>query len=71
LPITVLPVAFGALGVVYLAAAVGLGAMFLWGVVRVKRAADWSAPAWWLYRFSLLYLALLFVAMVIDRLVRA
>jgi protoheme IX farnesyltransferase len=69
LPLTVLPVAFGALGLFYLVAAIGLGAIFLWGVVRVLRAGEWIGPAWWLYRFSLLYLALLFVAMVIDRFV--
>jgi heme O synthase-like polyprenyltransferase len=31
------------------------------------RAQEWIPVAWRLYRFSLLYLALLFVAMVIDR----
>ncbi len=67
LPLTLLPVAFGALGTVYLVAALILGAWFLVDVVRVLRATQWTAPAWRLYRFSLLYLALLFVAMVIDR----
>ena len=38
-----------------------------WGVVRVMRAEQWTAPAWWVYKYSLLYLALLFVAMVVDR----
>jgi protoheme IX farnesyltransferase len=67
LPLTILPVAFGALGGVYLTAALLLGIWFLVDVVRVLRATQWTAPAWRLYRFSLLYLALLFVAMVIDR----
>jgi heme o synthase len=67
LPLTILPVSFGALGVVYLGSAVVLGALFLRGVVRVMRAVEWIPEAWRLYRFSLLYLALLFVAMVIDR----
>jgi heme O synthase-like polyprenyltransferase len=31
------------------------------------RAADFTKPAWSVYKFSLLYLALLFAAMVIDR----
>jgi protoheme IX farnesyltransferase len=70
LPLTILPVAFGALGVTYLVSALVLGAIFLWGVLRVLRAPEWIPAAWWLYKFSLLYLALLFAAMVIDRLVR-
>ena len=69
LPLTLLPVAFGALGIVYLASAAILNAIFLWGVIRVMRSADWVPIAWWLYRFSLLYLALLFGAMVLDRVV--
>jgi protoheme IX farnesyltransferase len=67
LALTVLPVAFGAFGAVYLASALGLGGVLLWGVVRVMRAEQWTAPAWWVYKYSLLYLALLFVAMVVDR----
>jgi heme o synthase len=67
LPLTVLPVVFGALGVVYLVSAIALGAPLLWGVVRVMRASEWRAPAWWVYKYSLLYLALLFAAMVVDR----
>ena len=70
LPLTLLPVTFGALGMVYLACAAVLDAIFLWGVVRVMQGTDWIPKAWWLYRFSLLYLALLFAAMVIDRVVR-
>ena len=31
------------------------------------RATEWTKLAWRLYRFSLLYLALLFAAMVVDR----
>ena len=67
-PLTILPVAFGALGVVYLAAAVLLDGAFLLGVIRVARGGRWMPAAWSLYKFSLLYLALLFGAMVADRL---
>ena len=67
LPITFLPVAFGALGLPYLGGAVILGGWLLLGVVRVMRAADFVQPAWSLYKYSLLYLALLFAAMVVDR----
>jgi protoheme IX farnesyltransferase len=68
LPLTLLPVAFGALGVVYLLIASVLGAKFIVEVVRVMRATEWNGPAWRLYKYSLLYLALLFAAMVVDRL---
>ncbi|HEX7978723.1 MAG TPA: heme o synthase [Gemmatimonadaceae bacterium] len=66
-PLTLLPVAFGALGVLYLVSAVLLGGWLLVGVIRVMRATDFTKPAWSVYKFSLLYLALLFAAMVVDR----
>jgi heme o synthase len=66
-PLTLLPVAFGALGMPYFVMALALGAWLLLGVVRVMRAADFVKPAWSVYKFSLLYLALLFAAMVVDR----
>jgi protoheme IX farnesyltransferase len=66
-PITLLPTAFGALGIPYFVMAAALDGWLLLGVVRVMRAAEFPKPAWALYKFSLLYLALLFAAMVIDR----
>jgi heme o synthase len=66
-PMTLLPVAFGALGVPYLVMAALLDAWLVVGVVRVIRATEFPKPAWSLYKFSLLYLALLFAAMVVDR----
>jgi protoheme IX farnesyltransferase len=66
-PLTLLPVAFGALGMTYFVSAALLGAWLLIGVVRVMRAASFEKPAWSVYKFSLLYLALLFGAMVVDR----
>ena len=65
--LTVLPVAFGAFGAPYLVMALILGGILLHGVWRVRIAADFVKPAWWVYGYSLLYLALIFVAMVIDR----
>jgi protoheme IX farnesyltransferase len=65
--VTVLPVTFGAFGLVYLVAALALGLLLLWGIVRMMGAKEWTAPAWWVYKYSLLYLALLFAAMVADR----
>ncbi len=67
LPLTFLPVAFGALGIPYLVAAALLGGWLLVGVVRVLRATSFVKPAWSVYKYSLLYLALLFAAMVADR----
>lgn len=65
--ITILPVTFGAFGPIYLVSALILGALMLVGIIRMMRAEDWTARAWWLYKYSLLYLALLFVAMAADR----
>ena len=65
--LTLLPAAFGAFGIIYLISAAILGAILLVGVIRVSTSEEWAKPAWWVYKFSLLYLALLFVAMVIDR----
>jgi len=67
LPLTLLPAAFGAFGVLYLLAATVLGAILLLGVLRIRSEANWTRSAWWVYKYSLLYLALLFVAMVVDR----
>jgi protoheme IX farnesyltransferase len=65
--LTVLPVSYGAFGALYLVSALALGGALLWGVLRMRRAKPWTGAAWWVYKYSLLYLALLFVAMVIDR----
>jgi protoheme IX farnesyltransferase len=67
IPLTLLPVAFGAFGWLYFAIALGLGIALLVGVLRIRAAEQWTKIAWKVYKFSLLYLALLFVAMVIDR----
>jgi protoheme IX farnesyltransferase len=67
IPLTMLPYTFGGLGLVYLASATALNVKFLYEVVRVGRATEWTKVAWRLYKFSLVYLALLFAAMVIDR----
>lgn len=66
-PLTLLPVAFGAFGLPYLVSAAILGGLLLHGILRIRREAIWTKAAWWTYKYSLLYLALLFVAMVLDR----
>ncbi|HEU4565720.1 MAG TPA: protoheme IX farnesyltransferase, partial [Gemmatimonadaceae bacterium] len=65
--LTLLPVLFGAFGALYAASAVVLDALLVGGIVRMMRAREWVKPAWWVYGYSLLYLALLFAAMVVDR----
>ena len=65
--LTLLPVTWGGFGLPYLVVAAILGGLLLLGVHRVRRADSYVKPAWWVYGYSLLYLALLFVAMVLDR----
>ena len=67
LALTILPTLFGVFGLVYLASAVAFGVPLLVGVIRTRRATDWARPAMWVFKYSLLYLALLFVAMAVDR----
>jgi protoheme IX farnesyltransferase len=67
LPLTLMPAFFGALGSFYGLAALLLGARLLWYCVRLLREHSSTPVAWKMYRYSLLYLALLFVAMGIDR----
>ena len=66
-PLSLLPVAFGAFGWVYFVSALTLGLALLGGVLRIRSVPQWTKAAWKVYKFSLLYLALLFVAMVVDR----
>jgi protoheme IX farnesyltransferase len=64
---TLAPVAWRAFGVPYLVAAVALGAGFLVLAWRLRRRVT-PARARVLFQFSLAYLALLFAAMALDRL---
>jgi protoheme IX farnesyltransferase len=63
--LTLLPVVFGFFGVIYAVFAVGLGAAFITLSLRLQRRAD-RKSALRTYLFSLGYLAVLFVAMVLD-----
>jgi protoheme IX farnesyltransferase len=63
--VTLLPFAWGTLGAGYAVAALALGGTFLALTLRLRRAP--SRPrASLLFHYSLLYLALLFVAMAVD-----
>jgi len=63
--VTLLPFAWHTAGVAYLVAAVLLGAIFLRLAWRLRRETT-TARAGALFKYSLLYLALLFVALAID-----
>ncbi|HEV8228521.1 MAG TPA: heme o synthase [Candidatus Limnocylindria bacterium] len=67
-PLSMLLFLGGGLGLLYLVAAIGLGAIFVGWAVRLLRAAAARrrAIARGLYVYSLLYLALLFVAIMVD-----
>ncbi|HYU18944.1 MAG TPA: heme o synthase [Chloroflexota bacterium] len=64
--LTVLVFTIGLLGSVYLVAAAVLGGLFIFQAIRLVRDASIEA-ARRLFRYSIVYLALLFVAMVVDR----
>ena len=65
--------AVGRMGAIYLAAAVVLGAMFLWQAYRLWRVGtseiESTAGAIRLYKFSITYLTLLMAAVAVDALV--
>jgi protoheme IX farnesyltransferase len=67
--VTLLPGVFGLLGPLYLAAAGALGAWFLWSGIRLVRERS-DAAARSVFRTSLVYLALLYAAMLADLLLR-
>jgi protoheme IX farnesyltransferase len=63
--VTLLPWAWGTVGLLYLSSALALGAAFLWLAERLRRDTT-PRRAMLLFHYSLLYLALLFVAMALD-----
>ena len=64
---SVLPVFLRLLGPVYLVQALILNGVFLWQAVAILRNPS-NGNIWRLYKYSLLFLALLFMAMGIDHL---
>jgi len=66
--VTLLPFAWHTAGVLYLTAALLLGALFLQLAWRLRRETT-TARAGVLFKYSLLYLALLFVALAVDPLI--
>jgi protoheme IX farnesyltransferase len=66
--VTLLPVAWGTLGLLYATAAVALGVAFLWLAWSLRREVTRPRAAL-LFHYSLLYLAMVFVAAAADVLV--
>ncbi len=64
--VTLLPFAIGLAGWIYLIAAIVLGARFLQWAIRLMRTDD-PAVAMMVFRFSITYLMVLFVALVVDK----
>ncbi len=64
---SLLPVFLRLLGPVYLVLALVLNGIFLWQAVAILRKPT-NANVWRLYKYSLLFLALLFLAMGVDHL---
>jgi protoheme IX farnesyltransferase len=58
----------GDVGLIYLAAAALFGALFVWLAIRQIQQATVKAAVT-LFKYSTTYLALIFVAMVVDRLI--
>jgi heme o synthase len=58
------------MGLIYLVAAVALGAAFVWYALRVQRHLTDGRAAIRLFRYSISYLTLLFVAIAADSLIR-
>jgi protoheme IX farnesyltransferase len=66
-PLTVLPWLAGTQGLAYAVVALLLGARLLWYCVKLLKEQNATPLAWKMYRYSLVYLALLFVAMGVDK----
>ena len=63
---SLLLVPYGLAGTLYLAAALGLGAFFLWTAARGFFVSDDDAWAKKLFMASLIYLTALFAALIVD-----
>lgn len=64
--LTLLPVCTGAFGVLYLVCALAITAPLVYGVLLTRLRRERAAAAAFVFKYSLLYLALLYAAMVAD-----
>jgi len=65
LPLSLAPFALGSAGLIYALGATALSSVFLGGALRVWWAKN-DAAARWMFRYSILYLALLFALLALD-----
>ncbi len=63
--VTLLPVVMGTSGIVYLVSALVLGGIFIWMAIDIVRKGD-RRSAKIAFHYSMIYLALLFVALAVD-----
>jgi heme o synthase len=68
-PLTLLPWLAGSVGTLYAVVAFLLGGRLLWYCVRLLQETAATPTAWGMYKYSLVYLFLLFGAMGVDRVV--
>lgn len=64
--ISILPVALGSFGMFYLISNIAITLPLVYGVFKIRYSEDRRPPSQFVFKYSLLYLALLFLAMVID-----
>lgn len=64
--LTMLPFCFGTFGNIYLVSTLVITAPLVYGVIQTRVQSDRRKPAAFVFKYSLLYLALLYVAMVAD-----
>lgn len=64
--LTMLPFCFGTFGKIYLVSTLAITAPLVYGVIATRIREDRRRPAAFVFKYSLLYLALLYVAMVAD-----
>jgi protoheme IX farnesyltransferase len=69
IPLTIMPVFVGVNGLLYGVIALALGARFIQLCWKIWREDGVTPTTWVLYKYSLVYLAVLFVAMAVDRVV--
>lgn len=67
IPLTIMPAVVGITGLVYGVAAILLGARFIQLTWAIAHEEGVTPKSWTLYKYSLSYLALLFLAMAVDR----
>jgi protoheme IX farnesyltransferase len=69
-PLTLLPYCWGTFGTVYLVGTLLVSAPLVYGIAKmwalIRRGADAAKPTLFVFKYSLLYLALLYAAMVLD-----